>query len=422
MPSFSVAYRTPDSPNVVKDVVSGRSETLVRQELMRRGWSVLLVRERKPTFAEWMKAHSTVALKLPRFGVSTAELALLCEIFKALYSSGVQMLQIVEMTIDETPNPWLRKRLAIVLEHLRIGDSLADAMSDPRCRKAFPPLMVETIRTGEANGRLDDALDRLKRTFKRMADTKRETTSAMMYPLFTVLVFFGVCTVLAIMIPNALEDFLGPSQIQQLRDRLPMSIRILFAVRENPEYLAFPPLLVGSIVVAWIYGMKFRTTRYSLTVFRRRFPLIGKLLEQFALIRFLEVLTANHESGIAIGDSLQLVHDSVDEAVFEESLSRIRDNIMRNGVGLGDAIEEPSELSVYPGLVRQMVKAGEVSGRFTEMLQPMISFYEEQSKAQLKRMLDMITPTMIIVLGAVVGPVVLGVYQTIVMMTDAAYG
>ena len=419
MPSFTVVYRTPDSPAISRGVFPGQSETLVRQELVRRGWSVLLVQESKPTLRERIKTFSNGAIKLPRFGVSTSELALLCEVFKALYSSGVQMLQIVEMTIDETPNPWLRKKLVLVLEHLRIGDSLADAMSDLRCRRAFPALMVETIRTGEANGRLDDALDRLKRTFKRMADTKRDTISALVYPAFTLLVFMGVCSILAIKIPDALNEFIGEVEMAKLMPRIPSSIRLLFTIRQHPIYLIFPPSFLAGLIVLWLVGMRFRSTRHALTWVQRHIPIVGKLLELFALVRFLEIITANHESGIAIGESLLLVERSVDEAFIEESIARIHKNVMTNGVSLGVAMDAPKEQRVFPGLVRQMVHAGETSGRFTEMLRPIMDFYNEQATAQLKRLMDSITPTMLILLGSVIGPIVVGIYKTIGLMNDA---
>ena len=419
MPAFTVVYRTPDSPAISRGVFPGQSETLVRQELVRRGWSVLLVQESKPTLLERIKTFSNGALKLPRFGVSTSELALLCEIFKALYSSGVQMLQIVEMTIDETPNSWLRKKLVLVLEHLRIGDSLADAMSDPRCRRAFPALMVETIRTGEANGRLDDALERLKRTFKRMADTKRDTISALVYPAFTLVVFMGVCSILAIKIPDALNEFIGEAEVQKLMPRIPAAIRLLFTVRQHPAYLLFPPCFLTGFIVLLVVGMRFRATRYALTLVQRRIPIVGKLLELFALVRFIEIVSANHESGIAIGESLELVERSVDEAVIERSVARIRANIMTNGISLGVAMDDEREKKVFPGLIRQMIHAGEASGRFTETLRPIMDFYNDQASAQLKRLMDSITPAMLVLLGSVIGPIVVGIYKTIGLMNDA---
>lgn len=51
-----------------------------------------------------------------------------------------------------------------------------------------------------------------------------------------------------------------------------------------------------------------------------------------------------------------------------------------------------------------------------------MEYYDEQAKALLKRMLDLLTPIMIVVLGSIVGPIVLGVYKTITLMNDAMVG
>ena len=423
MPSFNVLYRTRENPAVIRGAFESPTESLLRSDLQSRGWTVLLVQaSTERTWKERLAAFNKLRVRMPRFGVSTAELALMCEIFRALYSSGVQMLQIVQMTLEETPNPWLKKKLIIVLEHLRVGDSLYVSMSDPRCRRAFPPLMRETIHTGEENGRLDQALSRLTNTFKRIADTKRETTSALMYPAFTLVAFVGVCTILAVMIPEALNEFIGKEQIAKFTTQLPFAIRTLFYLHDHPLTLILPPTIIVGIVVLCAILNKFRASRYALTVFARRIPLAGSLIEHFAIVRFLEVLTANHDSGIAIGDSLLLVRNSVGDAILESSIERVHDNILKNGYGISEAMSEEKELSVYPGLVRQMIRAGEESGRFSEMLRPIMDYYDEQARALLKRMLDLLTPIMIVVLGSIVGPIVLGVYKTITLMNDAMVG
>lgn len=421
MAKFKVMYRETVHLAPKWEVFSGHSELLLRRDLEAKGMQVLLIRPDKASWVERIKSFRKIKVSTPRFGVSTAELALMCEVFRALYSSGVQMLQIVQMTIDETPNPWLRKKLVVLLERLRGGDDLAKSMSDPRCIMAFPPLMRETIRTGEANGRLAQSLERLVNTFKRMAETKQQTVSAMVYPLFTLIVFFGVCTGIAILIPDSLSKFIGEDNIMKIWNQLPGSIRLLFTIRQNPIYLFFPPAFIAGVILLCHIGMKqnHKTTRHALTCLQRRVPLIGTLLYHFAVVRFLEVLSANHESGIAIGESLTLVRDSVDDALIEESVTRVRAEILSSGESLSAAINQPDEENVYPGLVRQMIRAGEESGKFTEMLRPIMVFYDNQARALLKRILDLITPLMIVVLGSVVGPVILGVYQTIQVLNDA---
>lgn len=419
---FKVLYRETSAAAPKSGEFSGAQESFVRRELESKGWRILAIQPiSEGGFGARLRTFFTGKIQLSfRLGVSSAELAMLCEIFRALYSSGVQMLQIVQMTIEETTNPWLRKRLVIVLDHLRVGDDLYKAMSDPRCQRAFPPLMRETIRTGEANGRLDVSLQRLADTFKRAAETKRETISALTYPAFALVVFFVVGAVIATKIPAVLEEIIGAKEIMAVRARLPAAIRFLFFLKENPIYLIFPPSFITGVCMLWGLGKRYHATAVALTRIERKVPILGSLLYQFALVRFLDMLASNHETGIQVTESLALMQGSVNDALIEDSLGRMRETILRNGASLSGALSMPAEEETYPGLVRQMVRAGETSGKLTEMLFPICAFYEGQAKALLKRAMDMMTPLMIILLGGMIGPVVIGVYKTLILLSETA--
>lgn len=415
MAKYSVIYREPGSPKPKQTTVESFGEAYARAECEGRGWQVLLIREEARKI-NWMKLR----IALPRLGVSTAELCMFCEVMRALYMAGVQMLQIIEMCIEEQGNPWFKKRLTVVQERLRSGDDLSTAMGDPRCGKAFPLLMRETVRIGEANGRLGDSLARLITTFKRAVETKREAISAMTYPAIALIVFFAVGAVISMKIPPLLKEIVGAKDIDKIYNQLPGAIRLLFYIYDHPACLIYPPLVIIGLIVLWRVGMKYHATRIALTRFQRKIWMIGSLLYQFALVRFLDMLTANHETGIQISDSLLLIQGTVADAIIEDSLGRIREQIVTKGASLSAAISLPREMDVYPGLVRQMIRAGEESGKLADMVRPIVDYYEGQAKALLKRTMDMMTPVMIILLGAMIGPVIIGVYKTLIILSKAA--
>lgn len=415
MAKYSVIYREPGSPKPKQTIVESFGEAYARAECEGRGWQVLLIREEARKI-NWMK----LKIALPRLGVSTAELCMFCEVMRALYMAGVQMLQIIEMCIEEQGNSWFKKRLMVVQERLRSGDDLSTAMGDPRCAKAFPLLMRETVRIGEANGRLGDSLARLITTFKRAVETKREAISAMTYPAIALIVFFAVGAVISMKIPPLLKEIVGAKDIDKIYNQLPGAIRLLFYIYDHPACLIYPPLVIVGLIVLWRVGMKYHATRIALTRFQRKIWMIGPLLYQFALVRFLDMLTANHETGIQISDSLLLIQGTVADAIIEDSLGRIREQIVTKGASLSAAISLPREVDVYPGLVRQMIRAGEESGKLADMVRPIVDYYEGQAKALLKRTMDMMTPVMIILLGAMIGPVIIGVYKTLIILSKAA--
>jgi len=413
MAKYSVIYREFGNPATKKTTLESFGEAYLRAECEGKGWQVLLIREEAAKI-DWTK----LKIALPRFGVSTAEICMFCEIMRALYMAGLQMLQILDMCIEEESNSWFKKRLMVVRDRLRNGDDLSTAMGDPRCVKAFPLLMRETVKIGEANGRLGDSLARLITTLKRMVETKRDAISAMIYPSITVIVFFVVGAVISIEIPKLIKEIMEPKMLAKVYSKIPGAIKLLFYIHDHPACLFYPPLVTIGLIMMWRTGMKYHATRIALTKFQRRILLIGPLLYQFALVRFLDMLAANHETGIQISDSLLLVQGTVDDAIIEDSLGRIHEQIVTRGSSLSAAISQPREVAVYPGLVRQMIRAGEESGKLAEMLRPIVDFYENQAKALLKRTIDMMTPMMIVLLGAMLGPVIVGLYKTFQILSD----
>lgn len=422
MAKYSVIYRESGNPKPKQTTMESFGEAYLRAECEGKGWQILLIRSAEDlSLGARLNRALSGKLKLwIRLGVSTAELCMFCEVMRALYMAGVQMLQIIEMCIEEEGNSWFRKRLMIVQERLRSGDDLSTAMGDPRCVKAFPLLMRETVRIGEANGRLGDSLARLITTFKRAVETKRETISAMTYPAIALIVFFAVGAVISMKIPPLLKEIVGAKDIDKIYSQLPSAIRLLFYIYDHPICLVYPVVTIVGLVVMWRLGMKYHATRIALTKLQRKVWMIGSLLYQFALVRFLDMLAANHETGIQISDSLLLIQGTVDDALIEDSLGRIHEQIVTRGSSLSAAISQPSEADVYPGLVRQMIRAGEESGKLAEMVRPIVDFYENQAKALLRRTMDMMTPAMIILLGAMIGPVIIGVYKTLIILSKAA--
>ena len=348
MQKYKVIYREPGNPAPKTTVLEGFGESFIRTECESKGWQVLLIKPISPKKSLMEMLTGKISLRV-RLGVSTAELCMFCEVMRSLYMAGVQMLEILKMCIEEEGNSWFKKRLIIVQERLQRGDDLSTAMGDPRCIKAFPLLMRETVRIGEANGRLGDSLARLIVTFKRAVETKRETISAMTYPAIAMIVFFAVGAVISMKIPPLLKEIVGAKDIEKVYSQLPAAIRLLFYIFDHPACLLYPPLIIIGLVVLWRVGMKYHATRIALTKFQRRIWMIGSLLYQFAIVRFLDMLAANHETGIQITDSLLLIQGTVDDALIEDSLGRIREQIVTRGSSLSAAITQPIRIGLHHG-------------------------------------------------------------------------
>ena len=426
MPLYSVIYRDKGrrtrqtgTPGALPHIEAADKQE-VRILVQAQGGAVLGCRVLSTGRA---KAWLDKALKFKisfKFGASADEFAMLCDVLKALIASGVPVLKAVKLTSGECANPWLRKKLGIVTDLIERGQSLSSAME--ALGRAFPLILTSAVRAGEKIGEVPKSLEKMAVLFRRKAEIKRETVSAMIYPSVAVIVFMIVCVVITLKVPEMLQEAIGSGDIMKNKKifmKIPAAIRLLFILKAHPAYMAAPFILIGFLVVLVAVGKRFKPTRLMIARMARKVPILGKMRAEFALVDFLESVALNQESGIKVGESLDLIRRTTSDPLIADAIERVRERIIGRGFSLSSAMD--TEM-VFPGLVRQMVTAAEAGGHLAEMLRPIAEYYGLRARATLKRMIDFMTPGIIILLGSVIGPVIIGVYKTLLLMQQLMGG
>ena len=94
---------------------------------------------------------------------------------------------------------------------------------------------------------------------------------------------------------------------------------------------------------------------------------------------------------------------------------------MIDGVQAGrDLSSVMTDTAIYPAIARQMVAAGEKSGRLAEMLLWVADDAESNVAARLQTLTSLLEPIMILVLGGLVGFVVIAIILPIFEMSSLA--
>ena len=116
-----------------------------------------------------------------------------------LIGSGVPILQALEAGTGVMTLVPMRDALSTAARGVREGMSLARAL---QATAAFPPVMVHLIASGEASGRLDEALERAARQQQSDIATRLAAFAALFEP--AMILFMGgavLVIVLAILLP-----------------------------------------------------------------------------------------------------------------------------------------------------------------------------------------------------------------------------
>ena len=90
---------------------------------------------------------------------------------------------------------------------------------------------------------------------------------------------------------------------------------------------------------------------------------------------------------------------------------------VRSGRALSDALEEHDALTATG---YNLVRVGERSGKLAPMLESLARLYAESGRNRMKRVLILIEPIAILVIGGMIGTIILGVILAITSANDLA--
>lgn len=130
-------------------------------------------------------------LKLPVIGKTIAISALVnsTRTLAILVSSGVSILEALEIVVDTSDNIVFQKAFKNIIKKVEKGQSLGEAMSQ---EEVFPPILVQMTIVGEQTGNLDDTMFRLSKYFEIESEIAIKSMTTLIEPLILVILGFGV--------------------------------------------------------------------------------------------------------------------------------------------------------------------------------------------------------------------------------------
>jgi general secretion pathway protein F len=326
-------------------------------------------------------------------------LPLLTRQLATLVGAGVPLVGALQSVATQVDDPESLKVLQEIQDAVRGGASLARAVeAHPG---TFPELYASMVRAGEESGTLPLSLARLADHLEKQARTRNRVRSALTYPLLmAVVASLVVIFLLTFVVPKIVGIF------SHLGQALPLPTRILIAITDvlGAGWWALL-LLAGALTLL--------ARRYFLTERGRwvrdnaflRLPLAGRLAHLSAFSRFARTLSTLVSSGIPVDRALRIVAPVVGNAVIAERIVATADRVVE-GSTLSDALRVHAEIP--PALV-QMVSVGEESGTLGDMLARGADAMDEETDARLSRLLSLLEPLIILVMGGVVAFIVISV-------------
>ncbi len=335
----------------------------------------------------------------------TGELATLLESGLPLDKS---LLVLMDLTED---NPRLTKLIAKVLEKVKGGSSLADALELQA--GVFTKFYLNMVRAGEAGGSLGEVLTRLAEYLESAQELKDTVSTALIYPaILLVMSLASLFIMLTFVVPQFTEMFASAGK------ELPVSTQIVVGMAEWLQ--SYWWILLGGGLAISSYMKMQMADPVRKKVWDGRFlklPLYGEILlnkETANVSRTLGTLLGN---GVSIVSAMMIARETVDNLVIADAIADTEEQI-KQGRHISDALLEKA---IFPKMATQMIKMGEETGRLEEMLLRVAGLYDKQLRVAIQRMLALLEPALIITLGLMIGGIIVSILLAILSVNDLAF-
>ncbi len=398
---FVCRLGTPDG-RIVEQIHEAPDLRSVRREIERRGLHVFEIRRRGMRHLLGLPGiRSTEAEGDRRKAIPGHDFLLFNQQLAGLLGAGLPLLQCLDMMCERLRNAAFKEALGEVRDRVRSGEELSDAFA--ASKGSFPPIYSSMLKAGEQSGGLEQVIRRYVRQLKLLTSSRKRVVSALFYPALLVCLSVGIVAVMMFFVMPRFEDF-----YQALELDLPWVTRALLAMSEvlrNPTTLVLAALTAVVVVVVWRIG---RAGRLGALVDRLklRLPIVGPILHRFALSEFCRSLATLLHGGLPLAAALDTAATAVTNRFLHQRALALGPEI-RQGRTFHEALESSG---VFTDLAVDMVQVGEATGALGEMVNSVSDFLDEDIETRTERLLSLIEPVMLVVMGCTVALLVLSMY------------
>ncbi len=292
------------------------------------------------------------------------------------------------------------------------GKSLYNALNSQKVY-ILPDFFLQSLNVAGQSGKMVEVLTNMGNFFSAQNKVKKQVKGAMTYPAIIFTVAIGMTSFLiAFVVPKITEIFEDTGQ------ELPPITQFVLSISDflTAHYVAI-------IVTFVLFILFFKLAYAKIDAFHRiidslllKTPVLGTLIQNHELGRFSYILSLMLDSGVAYAQAVQLAKTTFANHglrdLFEKaSVKVIEGNKLSNSLQLSKGVKLKRNFM-------QSLALGEESSEVAQILNNISHLYAEENEDQLKLLLGLLEPFMMLFIGVVVGVIVSAMLLPIFTMTQ----
>ena len=381
MTSFRYEAINPDG-TLLKGQVEARDIKDATRELKRRGLTPVALDEAK---ARAFKRRARTLGPRERM-LAIGELAMLVE-------AGVPLAEALPTLAERGGDDPLARAFTEMDRQLKRGRPILEAL-----RAGFPELpayVFQLVEAGAETGELGAALKDASLQMEAEDKMRQEMRNALVYPM--VLICAGIGAVLFIftaVVPRFSAMFAGRMHELPALSRWVLGVGVV--VNDN---LAASLLVAAGALALLVLVLRRPETRQRLYELALRLPAIGSWLTEQEIARWAGMMAKLLANRVALMRALELARGALKSAVLAQQMGQV-ERTVRGGAALSRALGDNTR---FDATSLNLIRVGERAGQLPQMLGSLAALHERISRDRMKRVLSLIEPAAILIIGGVIG-------------------
>ena len=343
--------------------------------------------------------------------VSRQDVAIFTRELAILLTAGLPLERALEIVTDISDREPVQRLVKRLLESVRGGTSLADAMAAQQ--NVFSRTYLSTVRAGEVGAALDVVLVRLSDFMEKSQQLRETIKSALIYPVI-LLITTGVsmAIVLTVIVPEFKPMF------EDAGAALPLSAKLLIKVSDGlQQYGLF--IVLGAIALFFLGRRALQSPRGRNHWDRwlLHLPLIGDLVAKVEVARFSRTMGTLLGNGVDLLTCISVAQESIANTTIARAIDQLIPSL-KEGRGMSAPL---IEAAVFPRLAAHLVRVGEESGQLEEMMVKVADIFDQEVQLSINRMMAVLVPALTIVLGVFVAGIILTILSAIMSVYDLPF-
>lgn len=324
-----------------------------------------------------------------------------------MLDSGISVIKILEIQEQQYKAP-LKDILGELKRDILNGDTLGEAFK--KYEEIFGSFYIGMIFLGESSGNLDKNLRKICEYLELEIRIIKKIKEVIFYPCILLTFSILILTFLMIYIfPNFIKLF------EESKRELPLLTRILIGVSNNFHMIILFFICILIIIIFFIrYIKKDRVLKEKYDGILLKVPIIKSFIIGNFIIRFSKNISIMLSSGIVIMDILKLLKNFFENIVIKRELEIIEE-LLFEGKQLSEGLKKNN---LFPQKYIKLVIVGEKSGELSKVFEQIAKLEEERIERDIKKLLTLVEPILIIILGLILSIIIIAIYLPIFNMSN----